>query len=63
MPDIQDDDAALGVFRRLREAGVEEVWVSNTLPFLVYISIGYVMAILLGDVALSILGRVLLGWF
>ncbi len=63
MPDIQDDDAALGVFQRLREARVEEVWVSNTLPFLVYISIGYVMAILLGDVALSILGRFLLGWF
>jgi preflagellin peptidase FlaK len=63
MPDIQDDDAALEAFRRLREAGVEEIWVSDTLPFLVFISIGYVLTILLGDIALSILGRYLLGWF
>lgn len=63
MPDIQDDDAAVEVFRRLREAGVEEVWVSNTLPFLVFISIGYVIALVLGDIALFTLGRYLLGWF
>lgn len=63
MPDIQDDDAAVEVFRRLREAGVEEVWVSNTLPFLVFISIGYVIALILGDIALFALGRYLLGWF
>ena len=63
MPDIQDDEAALEVFRRLRETGVGEVWVSNTLPFLVFISIGYVVTILLGDIALSILGKYLLGWF
>ena len=63
MPDIQDDDAAVEVFRLLREAGVEEVWVSNTLPFLVSILIGYVITLVLGDIALFVLGRYLLGWF
>jgi preflagellin peptidase FlaK len=63
MPDIQDDDAAVEVFRRLREAGVKEVWISNTLPFLVFISIGYVIALVFGDIALFALGRYLLGWF
>ncbi len=63
MPDIQDDDAAIEVFRRLRETGVEEVWVSNTLPFLVFISIGYVITLALGDIALFSFGRYLLGWF
>lgn len=63
LPDIQDDDAAIEVFRRLKEAGVKEVWVSNTLPFLVFIAIGYVVAIFLGDIALSFLGRYVLGWF
>ena len=63
VPDIQDDHAAVEVFRRLGEAGVEEVWVSNTLPFLVFISIGYVITLVLGDIALFALGRYLLGWF
>ena len=52
MPDLDDDEAALDVFERLRLAGVEEVWVSHTLPFLVFIAFGYVSALLVGDVAL-----------
>ena len=59
MPDIEDDEEALEVFRRLRSAGVEEVWVSHTLPFLVFIFIGFLSALLLGDVALWILKQML----
>ncbi len=55
MPDIQDDDSAVEVFKTLEDSGVEEVWVSNTLPFLVYIAIGYVLALALGDIALATL--------
>jgi prepilin signal peptidase PulO-like enzyme (type II secretory pathway) len=55
MPDIQDDDSAVEVFRKLKDSGVESVWVSNTLPFLVYIAIGYVLSLTLGDIALAIL--------
>jgi hypothetical protein len=55
MPDIQDDDSAVEVFKTFEASGVEEVWVSNTLPFLVYIAIGYVLALVLGDIALATL--------
>jgi len=55
MPDIQDDDSAAETFRTLEASGVEAVWVSNTLPFIVYIAIGYVLALVLGDVALAVL--------
>ncbi|UCH57333.1 MAG: prepilin peptidase [Candidatus Bathyarchaeota archaeon] len=57
MPDIQNDESALEMFRHLQEGGVKEVWVSHTLPFLVFITIGYILAILLGDLALSLLAK------
>lgn len=60
LPNINDDEAAWEVLRKLERDGVEEVWVSNTLPFLVFIAIGYVLTILLGDIALSVLSRLLL---
>jgi len=59
MPDLEDDEAALDVFQRLRLAGVEEVWVSHTLPFLVFIAFGYLSALLVGDVALWAIMRML----
>jgi len=59
MPDLEEDEAASEVFERLRRAGVEEVWVSHTLPFLVFIAFGYISALLLGDVALWALMRIL----
>jgi len=52
MPDIQDDDGAEEVFRRLKEHGAAEVWVSQTLPFLLFIFIGYVVTLVIGDIAL-----------
>ena len=63
MPDIQDDDSAVEVFTTLEASGVEAVWVSNTLPFLVYIAIGYVLALVLGDIALSTLKPFFPRWF
>jgi hypothetical protein len=60
MPDINDDDAAREIFRRLEEGSVEEAWVSNTLPFLVFIAIGYILTVLLGDIALYLLSGLLL---
>jgi len=61
MPDIQDDDSAVEVFKIMEDSGVKEVWVSNTLPFLVYIAIGYVLALALGDIALATLKPFFLG--
>jgi hypothetical protein len=55
MPDIQDDDSAVEAFKALKDSGVKEVWVSNTLPFLVYIAIGYILALALGDIVLAFL--------
>jgi preflagellin peptidase FlaK len=59
LPDIHDDEAAWEIFRQLKREGAEEVWVSNTLPFLVFIAIGYISALLFGDIALSVLSRFL----
>ncbi len=59
LPDIRDDEAAEEVFRRLGGEGVEEVWVSHTLPFLVFITIGYVLTLLFGDIALPVLSWLL----
>ena len=62
MPDIQDDDSAVELFEIFEASGVEAVWVSNTLPFLVYIAIGYVLALVLGDFALATLKPFFPGW-
>ena len=59
MPDIEDDEAAAEVFGRLRRDGVAEVWVSHTLPFLVFIALGYAVSLLVGDVAIWALGLIL----
>ena len=59
MPDIQDDEGAEDVFRRLKEQGADEVWVSQTLPFLFFIFIGYIVTLVIGDIALYTLIGVL----
>lgn len=59
LPDISDDEAARMIFQHLRDEGVEEVWVSHTLPFLMFITIGYISSLLLGDVALYVLRIIL----
>jgi preflagellin peptidase FlaK len=62
MPSLEDDDAALEIFEGLKKVGVSEVWVSHTLPFIVFISFGYISSFLLGDVALWVLIRILLAF-
>jgi hypothetical protein len=52
MPDITDDEWAEDIFRRLKEQGVGEVWVSQTLPFLFFILVGYIETLVMGDIAL-----------
>ena len=51
-PDIWDDDKAAEAFRLLGESGVERVWVSATLPYLVLITVGYLLSVVFGDVLL-----------
>jgi preflagellin peptidase FlaK len=52
MPDIQDDEGAEEIFQSLKEQGAGEVWVSQTLPFLLFIFIGYMVTLVIGDIAL-----------
>lgn len=59
MPDIQDDEGAEEVFRSLKAQGAGEVWVSQTLPFLFFILIGYIVTLVIGDIALFALIRLL----
>ena len=51
-PDIWDDEKAAEEFRALGESGVERVWVSATLPYLVLITGGYLLSVVFGDVLL-----------
>lgn len=51
-PDIWDDEKAAETFRLLGERGVERVWVSATLPYLVLITAGYILSVAFGDVLL-----------
>jgi hypothetical protein len=48
-PDIWDDEKAAETFRLLGESGVERVWVSQTLPYLVLITAGYLISAAFGD--------------
>jgi preflagellin peptidase FlaK len=59
-PDLYDDVKAVDAFEALRSAGVSYAWVSHTLPFLLFLSIGYIVSIFFGDIALWICSRVLL---
>jgi len=51
-PDIWDDEKAAEEFRLLGERGVGRVWVSATLPYLVVMTVGYVLSVVFGDVLL-----------
>ena len=53
MPDIQDDESAEEIFSTLREEGLSSIWVSHTLPFLVFITVGYIITLIIGDLALA----------
>ena len=56
-PDIWDDDKAKNDFRIVREKGFDRVWVSATLPYIVNLLVGYVIAVVYGDILFSIMSR------
>jgi preflagellin peptidase FlaK len=56
-PNIHCDDAANDMFNQLKGAGIQKVWVSSTLPFLVFITVGYLITLFLGDIALTLLNK------
>ncbi|WP_456330525.1 A24 family peptidase C-terminal domain-containing protein [Archaeoglobus sp.] len=49
------------VIERLRNSGVEKVWVTPALPFLMFITAGYVVAFIFGDL-LYLLISTILSW-
>ena len=58
-PNIWDDKQAIREFDVLRERKVKYVWVSTTLPFILNILLGYIMALVIGDVLLKAVSLVL----
>jgi len=58
-PDLYDDEKAVEAFEALRSAGVSHAWVSHTLPFLLILSVGYIVSIFFGDIALWICSKFL----
>ena len=56
-PDIWDDDKAKNDFRIAKEKGFDRVWVSATLPYIVNLLVGYVIAVVYGDILFSIMSR------
>ena len=58
-PDIFDDEEAKKSFRILREQGLERVWVSATLPYIVVLMVGYMISVVYGDLMFTIMSMLL----
>ncbi len=58
---VEPDDAML---RRLQKSGIKAVWVTPALPFLVFITAGYIIAFTVGDLLYFIISKIpaLLSW-
>ena len=54
-PDIWDDDKGNKEFRILREKGRDRVWVSATLPYIVFLFVGYIVSVLYGDIMFTVM--------
>ena len=54
-PDIWDDDKANNELRILREKGRERAWVSETLPYIVVLFVGYLISVFYGDVMFTLM--------
>lgn len=59
LPSLESDEEAVRVLRELRDAGVGEIWVSSTLPFLLLITIGLLLSLILGDIPLWLIFKLL----
>jgi len=59
LPDTSSDEEALASLETLtRDLGLTEVWITPTLPFLLFISLGFFCSLILGDVVLWALKRI-----
>ena len=59
LPDTTNDEKAEEAIRVLIEdLGLSEVWVAPTLPFLLFISLGFLCSLLLGDLAFWMLNMI-----
>jgi preflagellin peptidase FlaK len=54
---LQDDESAKKIFNELRGSGLKMVWVSSTLPFILYITVGYFVTCMVGDVMFLLLNH------
>ena len=58
-PDIWDDKAAEKAFNSLKEKGYERTWVSSTLPYIVFMTTGYLLSVVFGDIMFRVLFTIL----
>lgn len=57
---VEPDDKVLQRLKKAREKGeLEKIWVTPGLPFLIFITIGFFVSIILGDVLFEIISRLL----
>lgn len=61
MPSLESDEEALSMLKELGEADLLEVWISSTLPFLLFVTLGLGISLLLGDISLWFIFRMLRG--
>ncbi len=43
------------IIRNMKEAGIKEVWITPLLPFIVFITIGYIISVILGNLLFLLL--------
>ena len=54
-PNINDDQEARKIFDDFKQARIEYTWVSNTLPFIFIIFLGYCTTLFIGDIIITLL--------
>ena len=54
---LQDDESAKKIFNELKSSGLNIVWVSSTLPFILFITVGYFVTCMVGDIMFLLLNH------